>query len=417
MVVLKYRCLGSTKTSWVLFCAFVNLIILMILLNLLDISYFHGVGKQMKRNFYGYLDFTSWVKDIKPFCDGHFKGFGHEFAVLKKVILKPGDQKFYLPCDNIVTLHHYTFDFGKEGTHLNTWLNNVVPYSKKQMSHSPSNIHKKLTILVQRYEYANLYHTMTDWYNVFLVTKLLNISIRNVNVMLYDSHAPGHLDKPWNTLFGGVLFFSNLTTPTMFRNLVWNIIGYESPVNHFGLKSLPFVEDFHNFFIQRHGIARTKRLNCDNVSVLFLWRRDYVAHPNNPSGLISRKIKNEDELIDFIHKKYPSARVGGAQLDVMSFHQQLEVITTTDILISMHGAGLAHVLFLPSHAGVVEMFPTYWPKFGMNHFKSMARWRGIKHTSWQNLNPSVEDENFYSYVSPEILFLHVDQLYTQICPT
>lgn len=101
----------------------------------------------------------------------------------------------------------------------------------------------------------------------------------------------------------------------------------------------------------------------------------------------------------------------------MSFHQQLEVITTTDILISMHGAGLAHVLFLPSHAGVVEMFPTYWPKFGMNHFKSMARWRGIKHTSWQNLNPSVEDENFYSYVSPEILFLHVDQLYTQICPT
>lgn len=41
----------------------------------------------------------------------------------------------------------------------------------------------------------------------------------------------------------------------------------------------------------------------------------------------------------------------------LPLEQQLRVVQETDILVGLHGAGLAHLVFLPEHAVVVEMFP------------------------------------------------------------
>ena len=123
---------------------------------------------------------------------------------------------------------------------------------------------------------------------------------------------------------------------------------YESPLNYHSNPAIPYFNEFHSFFLKQHGIDKTKKLNCSQVSILFLWRRDYYAHPNNPSGRISRKIKNEDELIAYFSKQYPAANVSGKQLDTLNFKEQLQAITQTDILVSMHGAGLSHNLFYQS---------------------------------------------------------------------
>lgn len=198
--------------------------------------------------------------------------------------------------------------------------------------------------------------------------------------------------------------------------MAWNIIGYESPLNYHGQPEIPFLGQFVNFFLSQHNIKDWKALNCEKLVITFLWRRDYVAHPGNPSGLISRKVKNEDEILAYFRQQYPDAVVNGTQIDQMSFSSQLQVITNTDILISMHGAGLSHILFLPTHAAVVEMFTLYWKKYlGFNHFKSFARWHGVKYRNWQNLNPSNEYPDFYTYIPPAALNQLVNDLYVQMC--
>ena len=40
---------------------------------------------------------------------------------------------------------------------------------------------------------------------------------------------------------------------------------------------------FHNSL----QVDNHHELNCDKLSILFIWRRDYLAHPRNPSGKIT----------------------------------------------------------------------------------------------------------------------------------
>ena len=44
-----------------------------------------------------------------------------------------------------------------------------------------------------------------------------------------------------------------------------------------------------------------------------MWRQDYVAHPRNPSGEISRKIKNENDLLKAVKESLPELDVRGIQ--------------------------------------------------------------------------------------------------------
>jgi len=42
--------------------------------------------------------------------------------------------------------------------------------------------------------------------------------------------------------------------------------------------------------------------------------------------------------------------------NILSFKQQLEITSNTDIFIGIHGAGLTHLLFLPNWAVLFELY-------------------------------------------------------------
>ncbi|XP_052812960.1 uncharacterized protein LOC128240371 [Mya arenaria] len=395
----------------------------------------HVISKELRRKYGKESSVRHWMVQKYTACNGSFLGFGHQFAVLRNVTLQPNSSKFYIPCDDKRKLD-YSFDYGKEGTHLNTWMNNVEIYSRQQYSNSvqknevQSVIHQtvngvlsdidlkdKVVVAVQRYESANLYHTMTDWYNVFLVATLLDIPLKNVSVLLSGGYTKGLLEHTWKSLFTTVFYTDSLSHPLKLPTLVWSVLGYESPINHHGLENMPFLNEFVRFFLGQHSITSTKSLNCDKIVIVFIWRRDYVAHKGNPSGLISRKIKNEQELLDYFRKRNPHAEVSGIQLDLLSFKEQLQVISNADVLISMHGAGLTHTLFLPPHAGVIELFTLTWTKyFGLDHFRTMARWKDLQYQAWQNLNPTNKFPGHYTYVPPSSLYQLYAGIISKMCP-
>ena len=63
------------------------------------------------------------------------------------------------------------------------------------------------TVMVQRYEYANLWHTMTDWFNLFWTMEHLGGNVERI--VFLDGHAKGALDEVWHTVFARRFTLSN----------------------------------------------------------------------------------------------------------------------------------------------------------------------------------------------------------------
>ena len=90
-------------------------------------------------------------------------------------------------------------------------------------------------------EHVNLFHTMTDWYNTFLMLRAHNLTtapaLHNVRLLLLDAHPAGYLDPLWQSVFSPaapVMTVRNLTgqgvallsTPSA----LWVPAGYSSPL-------------------------------------------------------------------------------------------------------------------------------------------------------------------------------------------
>jgi hypothetical protein len=137
--------------------------------------------------------------------------------------------------------------------------------------------------------------------------KFFNKTADQVNVLLVDAHPRGQLDGAWSTLFNSSRQLLSLVQGrTLFTDLVWGILGYNSQLRdpQSYRDDPPYVDEFHRFVLDRHGVPDpdSRKLDCGNVSVLFIWRRDYLAHPRNPTGKVQRKIANEDELVEAISR-------------------------------------------------------------------------------------------------------------------
>lgn len=378
-------------------------------------------------------DIGQYLQSDYTACNGNFQAFKLGYAKLVDVTIDPKygigrlggenisevfNQKeedeyfrlqkgyFQLQCNQ--SKIEYVFS-GK--THLRTWMEcvNVSQHFRYNQ------IIKQWTIAVLRYEYANLYHTMTDYYNAFFLAKVFNINPNNVTIMFIDGHPKGALDTPWQYLFRNYIRAGAFKGPVRLKRLLWGIMGYDSFLNHHSRETVPYLEEFRQFFLTRHGVSTLQKLNCDKLNVLILWRRDYLAHPRNPSGVVSRKIKNENELLTKVKELLPGHNVYGVQIDKYSMRKQLLIISKTDILIGMHGAGLSHTLFLPKHAGLIEFYPVYWSTSNQ-HFKAMAKWRHLHYLTWNNVDSKRELPNKYTIIDADKTVAMVKEMRTAMCP-
>ena len=376
---------------------------------------------------------ADYVNERKVYCGGAFICHAQLFAVLTDVIIDPSKGAGRRGGENIsdvinqnedseyykLSKGYFNLDCGREAQepfnsfatrdHLRDWMS-AVNFTNSQLTSNKRL--KRPTIAVQRYEYVNLYHTMTDFYNVFLMYLIFDLDPDSSNVLWLDGHPKGGLDQTWKTLFGHVIRVGNIKNPLLFKNMIWNIMGYSSPIDQHERDEVPYLEEFRHYFLTRHSVASFREINCNSVTVTFIWRRDYLAHPRNPEGHVQRKIKNEEELVSSLKSQFPNHNIRAYQLDTLPMQKQLQIIADTDILIGMHGAGLTHALFLPKHAALLELFPGSGSTPA--HFKSIARWRGLKYTCWfcKSGKGSVDG---YTTVNAEVVNAAVKELTDLMC--
>lgn len=93
-----------------------------------------------------------------------------------------------------------------------------------------------------------------------------------------------------------------------------------------------------------------------------------------------RKVLNEADLIRAI-EKIPNLEVQQVSYSgLMAFKDQLEITGNTDIFVGIHGAGLAHLLFLPNWATLFELYNCE----DSACYRDLSRLRGVNYMTWEN---------------------------------
>jgi glycoprotein 2-beta-D-xylosyltransferase len=232
------------------------------------------------------------------------------------------------------------------------------------------------TLLTTRYEYVNLYHTMTDWWNAYSVMPETFYD-KPHRVIFLDGHAQGNLDSTWEVLFDETHFIKHLPSGGLcLERAIFIPSGYKSPLytdfHRDRCPSREMASAFTNFVVK-------ERFHLDTVRpivgrVVLVDRQPYVSHPRSNPNVVSRMIDNMEELQETI-EAIDGVDVQVVRLETMSFQEQVKTIRQAHILIGYHGAALSHLMFMdPTASNVIEFTNDFY-----DFFEYMAMWTGIPH--------------------------------------
>jgi hypothetical protein len=246
------------------------------------------------------------------------------------------------------------------------------------------------TLFITRYEYANLYHTCTDWYNTWATlgwADLLEARAdtqaaggrtqitrpRAHGIVWLDGHAQGSIDDVWTSVFTTkVRRVAQVPQGTCFRRALFIPAGYSAPIydwpDQCGAQTP--VREFAEFVLHQYGLSEQPQ----QKQATFIFREAYLAHPRNPGRDASRHVHNRAE-IEAVLARHNSISLNPINV---SFVDQLRAVHSSRVLLGVHGAGLTHVLFMPAGSQLVELQP---PTHPLGHFEKLSRWAGVSYTN------------------------------------
>ncbi|ELU08005.1 hypothetical protein CAPTEDRAFT_187734 [Capitella teleta] len=415
----------------------------------------HVVGYQRKptANFTNMRNnsyLSKWITRTESFCEGKIEIHAGRSVRFKDIVLVPeraiakatGGESLDDVINHKEADEFYKYDpgfyqmmceketsnplvrFAAQGIHFKDWAFAFVYHNEHPVPNEEyvTNV-PGLTIALTRYEYANVYWIVMEIYDAFLSTTFYGLSPNDANILIMDAHPSGLLDELWSKTFKKFLRLSDLSHSTSFSALVWNFPRKYSPFLSQPRIEFPLLGEFRDFILNSFNIslennAITERCEKKELKVLFIWRRDYVAHPRNPSGLITRKISNEQEILQAAQAAFPMYDVRGVQLDSLPMHEQLLLISQADIFIGMHGAAFGFVVLMKPGRAVVELWPQQQVDRGNWHMEALALANRLHYRSWTNMNSKYENRRTKStYIPKDVIESLLRGATADVCKT
>lgn len=268
------------------------------------------------------------------------------------------------------------------------------------------------TLLVTRFEYANLFHTVTDWYSAYVASRVTDLPYRP-RLFFVDGHAQSPLEETWKALFSGLTYAKSFSGPVCFRHAVLVPLGYETAlfkglredVNCEGASAHALwqnpddyktarlsefgemIRTAFGFSVNRHGTEKPLAVH----SVLFVRREDYLAHPRH-GGRVESRLSNEKQVFDALlgwasnHQKCKVNLVNGLFAH-MPMKEQVRAIQEASVIVGAHGAGLTHIVSATPKTVILEIISAFYRR---PHFQLIAQWKGLEYHAI-NLDGSYAD--------------------------
>lgn len=257
------------------------------------------------------------------------------------------------------------------------------------------------TLLLTRFEYANVFHTYTDWYSAYVSSRVTGLPTRP-NVVFVDGHSKTQLEETWEALFSSIRFAKNFTGPVCFRHAVFVPLGYETAwfkglsqhidCHGASAKSLwANPDDRKTARLSEFGemikaafdfpVDSPRRLKpTSEHNVLFVRREDYLAHPRH-HGKVESRLSNEQEVFDSLKtwaSNYSQCSVNlvNGLFGHMPMREQVRAIEDASVIIGAHGAGLTHVVSALPQTVILEIISS---QFRRPHFQLISQWKGLNY--------------------------------------
>lgn len=257
------------------------------------------------------------------------------------------------------------------------------------------------TLLVTRFEYANLFHTVTDWYSAYVSSRVSGLPNRP-HLIFVDGHCTAPLEETWKALFSSLRYAKNFSGSVCFRHAILSPLGYETalfkgltedidcygasaqelwqkPDDHKTARLSEFGEMVRAAFGLPLHIHRSGR-PLSGHNVLFVRREDYLAHPRH-GGKVESRLSNEQEVFDSLKSWVSSYK--GCKINLvnglfahMSMKDQVRAIQDASVIIGAHGAGLTHIVSALPKTVILEIISS---QFRRPHFAYIARWKGLEY--------------------------------------
>ncbi|KAJ3677624.1 hypothetical protein LUZ60_003348 [Juncus effusus] len=257
------------------------------------------------------------------------------------------------------------------------------------------------TLMVTRFEYANMFHTVTDWYSAYVSARITNLPARP-HVIFLDGHCKTQLEETWEALFSTIRYAKNFSGTVCFSHLILSPLGYETALfkgltetfSCQGSLSRQLIQnpnpqktarlaEFGEMLLSSFSLSQNPNPNSKTLNILFVRRENYLAHPRH-NGKVESRLSNELEILDSVNSwsKTPKnnekceLRVINGLFGHMRMREQLNEIRKADIVIGAHGAGLTHLVSVKPGTVVLEIISSLYRR---PHFELISRWRGLRY--------------------------------------
>lgn len=237
------------------------------------------------------------------------------------------------------------------------------------------NIHFDKILLMHFTHINNIWHLMHHLFICYKYIKKHNIKTNIMYPIFFNTffERQGDLTKAtYNELMYGGMGFDLEIFKTLNNHFsenksinVRNIeICHNEPIN---FRNEPLMEDFKNYIFKNMKIERK---NYNDKQILFILR----------SG--TREITN----IDFV-KEYLKNEIKYVYLEDYSVKEQIEMYANADIVIGVHGAGLAWCAFMKKNSLLLEMYP------GNSNTDNYIRWCNIAKVNYKRMSVQIKRGN------------------------
>ena len=247
---------------------------------------------------------------------------------------------------------------------------------------------------------VNMYHHFCDFVNLYAAQHINGSFSRDIELVRWDTGTMYYQDlfeSVWNVFTRNpIRSLSEFAGKTVcIREAIFSLL----PRMFYGLFfNMPLVP-------QCYGSGLMKAFSRHLLSRLNISHRpldQQVQVTLVPRDTKYRNILNQEQLVSALKT------VGAINLTVaeysprrLSFLQQLQQTHNSDVFITMHGAGLTHLLFLPDWGAVIELYNCE----DAACYRDLAAIRGVKYLTWEepsSLFP--QDEGHHPTLGPHKKF-------------
>ncbi|KAF6145020.1 hypothetical protein GIB67_013371 [Kingdonia uniflora] len=254
------------------------------------------------------------------------------------------------------------------------------------------------TLLVTRFEYANLFHTVTDWYSAYVASRVMGLPTRP-HLVFMDGHCKTPLEDTWRRLFSTLRYAKSFNASVCFRHVILSPLGYETALFK-GLTEIvkcdgasardlwqnpddrktARLSEFGEMVRASFGFPVDRKMVIKAYNILFVRREDYLAHPRH-RGRVESRLSNEQELFDSLKNwtdNNLSCKVNlvNGLFAHMPLKEQVRAIQDASVIIGAHGAGLTHIIAATPKTVILEIISAQYRR---PHFALISQWKGLEY--------------------------------------